>query len=158
MFASAHPPEFLFWLFCGFSLLFIVVFFHFIVVYILLSGLPIRLCFFSPFRSPWFCCPGIVKALLFLVFYMGLLLLLFCSSALFLLLWSHFLLLSFPCGYACCWLDCWPALLSSVRVCARSVFVISLWAKPISSFCLSVFALVPCTESFQLSNNTAFLL
>lgn len=146
MFASALPPEFLFWLFCAFSLLFLFVFFYFIVVYILFSGLPIHLCFFLPFVPPSVVAPASLRLSYFLFFYLGLLLLLFCSSALFLLLWSHFLLLSFPCGYACCWLDCWPALLSSVRVCARSVFVISLWAKPISSFCLSAFALVPCTN------------
>lgn len=72
MFASALPPEFLFCLFCAFSLLFLVVFFLFTVVYILLSGLPIRLCFFfSPFRSLWCCCPCIVKALVFSFFLSG---------------------------------------------------------------------------------------
>lgn len=69
---SSRVP--VFWLFCAVSLLFLVVFFFlFIVVHILLSGLPIRLCFFFPpsFHSPWCCCPCIVKALLFSFFLSG---------------------------------------------------------------------------------------
>lgn len=155
MFASALPFLVVLCIFFVFPLhLFSLYCLHFIL------RPPHNVCafFFLPFVPPGVVAPASLRLSYFLFFYLGLLLLLFCSSALFLLLWSHFLLLSSPSGYACCWLDCWPALLSSVRVCAHSVFVISLWAKPISSLCLSAFALLPCTESFQHSNNTAFLL